>query len=91
MNYDLENWNLLANYLRGDYYKNISHTNRAQLIDDALNLARAGFVPYNVSLQITVFLYQETDYIPWYAAVRVFNYLDNLLQDKETREKFHVS
>jgi len=59
------------------------------LIDDALNLARGKYLKYDVALSITTYLSRETDYIPWYAAVRAFNYLDNLLQD--VKEDFHVS
>ncbi|KMQ91241.1 aminopeptidase n [Lasius niger] len=90
VNYDPGNWKLLATYLREDYYKNISDTNRAQLIDDALNLARTGYLKYDASLRIIQYLSKETDYIPWYAAVRAFNYIDNLLQGSENLDKYHA-
>lgn len=90
MNYDVENWGNLATYLNTDF-KNISSTNRAQLIDDALYLARAGYLSYKVSLQITTYLSKETDYIPWYAAVRAFDYLDSVLYGSKFYESFHVS
>lgn len=78
-------------YLQKENYKNISNTNRAQLIDDALNLARAGYLNYDSALQITKYLNEETDYIPWYAAIRAFDYLDRILQGMENHDKFHVS
>ncbi|XP_071569030.1 aminopeptidase N-like [Temnothorax nylanderi] len=79
VNYDKENWVLLSEYLLTSDYKNISATNRAQLIDDALNLARAGRLKYTTALNITSYLSNEVDYIPWYAAARALNYLDSVL------------
>lgn len=91
MNYDVANWNRLAEYLNGKDFENISSTNRAQLIDDTFNLARAGYLSYDVFLQITRYLQQETDYIPWYAAVRAFDYLDGVLHGSKVYDMFHVS
>ncbi|XP_024878007.1 aminopeptidase N-like [Temnothorax curvispinosus] len=79
VNYDNENWVRLSEYLLTLDYKNISATNRAQLIDDALNLARAGRLKYTTALNITSYLSNEIDYIPWYAAARALNYLDSVL------------
>ena len=46
VNYDDNNWKLLIKQLKADHTK-IHVNNRAQLIDDALNLARAGTaIPY---------------------------------------------
>lgn len=75
-------------YLQTPNYVNISPVNRAQLIDDALNLARAGQLGYKTALKITLYLSRETDYIPWYAAVRAFDYLDGVLQGTK---HYHVS
>ncbi|XP_029666932.1 aminopeptidase N-like [Formica exsecta] len=90
VNYYPDNWNRLAVYLQTENYKNISNTNRAQLIDDALNLARAGYLNYDSALQITKYLNEETDYIPWYAAIRAFDYLDRILQGMENHDKYHA-
>ncbi|KYN33599.1 Aminopeptidase N [Trachymyrmex septentrionalis] len=89
VNYDDSNWQKLASYLKLSSYRNISATNRAQLIDDALNLARAGHLAYEIALQITSYLSHETDYIPWYTAVRAFNYLDNVLIGGKNYTKYH--
>ena len=45
VNYDHNNWKLLTNQLKADHTK-IHINNRAQLIDDALNLAQAGRIWY---------------------------------------------
>jgi len=60
-------------------------------IDDALNLARAGYLAYETALNITTYLSNEVDYIPWYAAVRAFDYLNDVLLDGKHYEKFRVS
>ena len=55
---------------------------RAQLLDDAMNLARAGFVDYDVALNLTQYLAtRETDLIVWKAALRNFRYLDTMLRE----------
>jgi len=91
VNYDDSNWERLANYLSTSYYANISAINRAQLIDDALNLARAGYLGYETALKITSYLSNEVDYIPWYAAVRAFDYLDDVLLGAKHHKTFRVS
>ncbi|KYN14240.1 Aminopeptidase N [Trachymyrmex cornetzi] len=89
VNYDDSNWQKLASYLKSPFYLNISATNRAQLIDDALNLARTGHLAYKTALQITSYLSHETDYIPWYAAAKAFNYLDNVLIGGKNYTEYH--
>lgn len=91
VNYDESNWQRLATYLSSSNYKTITEVDRAGLIDDALNLARTGHLTYNVSLKMTLYLTKEDDYIPWYAAARAFNYLDNLLLLGKNYEAYRVS
>lgn len=74
MNYDTELWTQLVKQL------NVSHDvihvmNRAQLIDDSFNLARAGMLDYNVALNLSTYLQAEDDYIPWYTAIECFSYV----------------
>uniref|UniRef100_A0A673IDW7 Aminopeptidase n=1 Tax=Sinocyclocheilus rhinocerous TaxID=307959 RepID=A0A673IDW7_9TELE len=64
VNYDNDNWQRLLN--------SIPVINRAQLIDDAFNLAKAGIIETTLALRTTLFLNSETEYMPWEAA------LDNL-------------
>lgn len=58
-----------------DKHDKIHAINRAQLVDDAMNLARAGVIKYSEALSLTEYLSKETDYYPWVAAFRNFNYL----------------
>lgn len=64
--------------------------NRAQLLDDALNLARAGKLDYSVALQVTVYLHHDEDYIPWTAALNAFSFLDRRLTNDQGHEDFKV-
>nr|CAD7445351.1 unnamed protein product [Timema bartmani] len=80
VNYDTTNWKLLISQLNRDQYEAIPPVNRAQLLDDAFNLARAGLLDYSTLFSLTDYLARETDYIPWYAAFNGFSYLNTRLQ-----------
>uniref|UniRef100_A0A8C2BEW6 Aminopeptidase n=1 Tax=Cyprinus carpio TaxID=7962 RepID=A0A8C2BEW6_CYPCA len=71
VNYDNDNWQRLLNVLKTSR-QSIPVINRAQLIDDAFNLAKAGIIETTLALRTTLFLNSETEYMPWEAA------LDNL-------------
>ncbi|XP_051548711.1 aminopeptidase Ey-like [Myxocyprinus asiaticus] len=71
VNYDNENWERLLNALQTSKER-ILVINRAQIIDDAFNLAKARIVPTTLALRTTKYLSSETEYMPWEAA------LDNL-------------
>ena len=79
VNYDTANWKLLIKQLNDDHTK-IHVINRAQIIDDALNLARAGLLDYNLALGVTSYLNKETEYIPWKAALSGFGYVRTMLR-----------
>ncbi|CAL9682703.1 unnamed protein product [Knipowitschia caucasica] len=78
VNYDLQNWKLLIQQLHSNPQV-ISVGNRAGLIDDAFNLARAGYLPQNIPLQLIGYLPEEPSFLPWHAASRVLYQLDKLL------------
>nr|CAD7255859.1 unnamed protein product [Timema shepardi] len=80
VNYDARNWALITNYLNSESFTNIHVLNRAQLLDDSFNLARAGVLNYGTALSLTKYLSRETDYIPWYSALTGFNYLDRRIR-----------
>jgi len=79
VNYDVQNWNLIAASLEADNTR-IHRMNRAQIIDDALNLARGGFLDYNTALKTTEYLKSEMDYIPWKSALTGFVYLEDMMK-----------
>ncbi|XP_048262950.1 aminopeptidase N isoform X2 [Bombus terrestris] len=90
VNYDRKNWQLIIKHLNKDSFRNISTVNRAQLIDDALNLARAGRLDYAIALNVTSYLAHETEYLPWKAAFNAMDYLDIMLIRTSSYDKFRV-
>ncbi|XP_076637043.1 uncharacterized protein LOC143349583 [Colletes latitarsis] len=79
VNYDVNNWKQLQKYLLTKDYVKIHPVNRAQLIDDALAMARTSRLDYAVALSLSLYLHQETDYIPWITANRHLNFFQNML------------
>ena len=50
-------------------HTSIHVSNRAQILDDALNLARAKLLDYETALSLTGYLSKEEEYVPWTAAL----------------------
>lgn len=90
MNYDEENWRLITEFLKSVAYKDVHVLNRAQLIDDAFNIARIGKLRYSVALELIEFLKQEVDYIPWYSTFQSLSYLKRILANTDSYESFKV-
>ncbi|XP_044535125.1 thyrotropin-releasing hormone-degrading ectoenzyme [Gracilinanus agilis] len=88
VNYDLRNWRLLIDQLIRNH-EVLSVSNRAGLIDDAFSLARAGYLPQNIPLEIIRYLSEEKDFLPWHAASRALYPLDKLLDRMENYNVFN--
>ncbi|XP_050580735.1 aminopeptidase N-like isoform X3 [Bombus affinis] len=88
VNYEPEMWKLLSMQLNSDNYENIHVLNRAQLIDDALNMARTNRLNYTVALTLTLYLERETDYVPWHTTFRNIQFLHNMLRTSEQYNNF---
>ncbi|XP_069481390.1 aminopeptidase Ey-like [Ambystoma mexicanum] len=73
VNYDQENWRRLLLQLDTNH-EAIPVINRAQIIDDAFNLARAKYFATTFALETTKFLTKETEYLPWQAALGSLSY-----------------
>jgi len=71
-------------------FKDISTINRAQLIDDALNLAKASKLNYTIAFDVTSYLAHEIEYLPWKAAFNAINYLNDMLIKTRGYDKFRV-
>ncbi|XP_017772734.1 PREDICTED: aminopeptidase N-like [Nicrophorus vespilloides] len=87
VNYDDANWALLTEQL------NRNHTifdpkNRAQIIDDALNLASAGYLNYSIAMNVTKYLANEKDFVPWKAAFKGLDYMHEMFMRSEHFDKF---
>ncbi|XP_061102769.1 aminopeptidase N-like isoform X2 [Conger conger] len=67
VNYNPENWEKLLQQLETDHQK-IPTLNRAQLIDDAFNLARFKYVDITLALNTTKYLLKDKEFLPWETA-----------------------
>nr|XP_026484276.1 membrane alanyl aminopeptidase-like [Vanessa tameamea] len=79
VNYDPYTWDLIVVALRGANRTLIHEYNRAQIVDDVFQFARAGLMSYSRAFNILSFLENETEYAPWVAALTGFNWLRNRL------------
>lgn len=80
VNYDRHNWKLLSQYMQDvNLYSKIAPANRAQLVDDAMNLARAGLLDYGIALNLTKYLVHENELVPWKAGILSFSFIDSML------------
>ena len=75
VNYDDENWKNLTSFLKESDHHSIHQLNRAQLVDDIMNLARSQKVDYDLAMDLLLYLKSENEYIPWSAAFRTLGYV----------------
>lgn len=71
VNYDQELWKRIRNALYKADFDGINEINRGQIINDIMNFARSTMmdVDYQVAFDIFGYLENETDYLPWAAAL----------------------
>ncbi|XP_039306626.1 uncharacterized protein LOC105193936 [Solenopsis invicta] len=74
VNYDFSSWKALINKLNNGF-EDINVLNRAQILDDLFNLARANYVEYELLLNATIYLRQETNHLPWRAFFNGLSYI----------------
>ncbi|XP_050068504.1 aminopeptidase N-like [Anopheles maculipalpis] len=89
VNYDAHNWELLIEALHANP-EQIHHRNRAQLVNDAYNLARAEQIDIAVPLRLMQYLRKETEYAPWTAAGSALTFFNNKLRGTEHYDHFLV-
>ncbi|ODN03435.1 Aminopeptidase N [Orchesella cincta] len=78
VNYDEKNWQLIINQLMTNYSA-IHTVNRAQLLDDAFNLASANVLDYKLAFNLTVYLKEDNEYLPWETFLDAFGYIGQML------------
>ena len=78
MAYDPTNYALIADQLIADH-EMISLTNRAQLLDDAFTLAKIDKITYKAALDLTLYMNNEKEYVPWRSVLDELNYIDIML------------
>lgn len=90
MLYDDRNYALIKNQLKENAEK-VSPINRAQLMDDALNLAAAGVLSYVTALDLVSCLQSEKEYFPWFGALDQIDYIDVMLFNQPIHPDWKVS
>ncbi|XP_044734714.1 membrane alanyl aminopeptidase-like [Chrysoperla carnea] len=75
VNYDNDLWQRIIDVLNSDRYETIHTLNRAQLIDDIFNLAKAGLVKYEQVFDLIAYLNQESYLTPWSSAIINLSFL----------------
>ncbi|KAL1493346.1 hypothetical protein ABEB36_011418 [Hypothenemus hampei] len=69
--YEEQMWHSLINILKTNHTV-FSATDRANLIDDAFTLCRAGLLNATIPLELSTYLVKEKEYAPWAAAIEHF-------------------
>nr|AVZ46158.1 Aminopeptidase N [Otocyon megalotis] len=82
VNYDQNNWKKIHTQLQTDLSV-IPVINRAQVIHDTFDLASAQIIPVTLALNSTLFLIQETEYMPWEAALSSLSYFKLMFDRSE--------
>ena len=69
VNYDIPSWKLIKQALKQPNHSSIDPITRAQIISDSFHLSEAGYLPYKITLDMSTYLINETEYIPWSTAL----------------------
>ena len=85
----MNNWHLISQQLRSNHEK-ISILNRAQIMDDAFNIARTGQLVYGVPFELSRYLRLEKEFTPWKSSLAALRYLDAMLYETPAKKNFRV-
>lgn len=85
VNYDYNSWIILVKS-----FAQFTPVVRAQLVDDALNLARAEILSYDIPLTFLVALGSYADAIPWAAIENSLQYLTYMINREPAYEHFRA-
>ncbi|XP_012231866.2 aminopeptidase N-like [Linepithema humile] len=75
VNYNMDYWQKLADYLYFVNYTVIHVLTRAQIIDDAFYFLTHGQLNFTMFWNITSFLLKDTDYVAWYPMIKAVEYM----------------
>ncbi|XP_011705877.1 PREDICTED: aminopeptidase N-like, partial [Wasmannia auropunctata] len=76
VNYNNRGWENILYALKNDDLNNIHVLNRAAIVDDLLNLGRAGYLNYVTVFDGLRYLSKETHYLPYKAAFNGLEFLN---------------
>ncbi|XP_067654001.1 aminopeptidase Ey-like [Haliotis asinina] len=89
VNYDEQIWeNIITTLLNN--HQEIHPINRAQIINDAWNLAKAGLLDQSIALETVTYLSKDLDYAPWRAFSRELGYVEDMLERTPLYGMFQV-
>lgn len=92
VNYDVRNWNLLANYLQtNEGRKKIPAYTRAKLLHDAWNLAYAGDLSFATAFNMTLFMKFEREHLVWNPVFTFIDHIGRHIDMSKVHKKFEVS
>uniref|UniRef100_A0AAG5DQM7 Aminopeptidase n=1 Tax=Anopheles atroparvus TaxID=41427 RepID=A0AAG5DQM7_ANOAO len=84
VNYDYAMWKQLTNN-----FSKLPPLTRAQLIDDAFNLARAEFIQYDIPITLILLVVQNPyDMVSWAAMARSLTYITNMISREPAYESY---
>lgn len=90
MNYDKDNWNLLAQFFGTNNRTKIPVNSRAKLLHDAWNLAYAGDLSFDIALNMTLFLKNEREYLAWDPVFTLIDHIGKHIDSSAVHKKFQV-
>ena len=89
VNYPVDMWKTLSDALSSDL-NSFSVSDRAHLLNDAFSLAEATQLEYQIALNLTKYLANETEFVPWSVASSKILGLKSLLYYTDVYQKFTV-
>lgn len=90
VNYHQYYWMKLIDYLKNKDFRTIHEINRAALIDDLMNLARADYIDYKTVISAAMYLEKEDNYLPWRAFFNNLPYLNNRFAGRDIEGIYKV-
>ncbi|XP_033635601.1 uncharacterized protein LOC117296680 [Asterias rubens] len=87
VNYDDQNWELIKAQLDSNH-EAISTASRASLISDAFSLAEASEISQSQAFDMTTYLKEERDFVPWQAVKGALSSIEKNLQRKRAFGNF---
>lgn len=89
VNYNDEHWDTLIEILHTDH-RNISEQNRAKLIDDSINVAKAGLISFSKVFNLLSYMRSETSFVPWATANSALPYIIRVFRGSSEFDRVEV-
>lgn len=91
VDYDDASWMKISQQLKSENFGGIHVLNRAQIVDDLFQLARAGYHSYEFIFDILFeYIKNERAYVPWTSFLNGLSYLQQRIPDETYKNQFEV-